>query len=408
MSDNTVASLNGFFKEIYAKQLKNLIPDGVKLMNDIQFSQRDKLGNYYHFPVSLQSEHGVTFNDGDGSAFTLGGAVAGATKDATVRGSELVLQSTLSYSAASRAVGGGEKAFMDATKYLVANMVRSVSKKLEAEMFYGQVGYGTVSAATDSPNTVTITEAEYAEGIWSGAEGMTINIRDTAGTTSRGDFLISKVDIENRKLTLTTAPVAAGVIATDVIWHKGAYSKEFAGLHKIMTNTGSLFGIDAGTYSLWRSSEYSAASGQLSFAKINSAISRGVAKGLESDVKVYVNPLTWSNLLSDQAALRRFDGSYKSSEAEVGHKSIKMYSQTGTMEIVPSIYVKRGFAYIFTPDELQRVGSTDVTFERPGADGKFFRDLDSQAGFELRLFADWALAPEAPGRLVLIKDIVNS
>lgn len=40
--DNSVGTLNGLFKEVYADKLENLIPDGVKLMNKIKFMSKDK------------------------------------------------------------------------------------------------------------------------------------------------------------------------------------------------------------------------------------------------------------------------------------------------------------------------------------------------------------------------------
>lgn len=40
--NNTVGSLNGFFKESYADRLAELIPDGVKLLNKIKFMSKDK------------------------------------------------------------------------------------------------------------------------------------------------------------------------------------------------------------------------------------------------------------------------------------------------------------------------------------------------------------------------------
>lgn len=47
--DNTVGNLNGLFKEVYGPKLKDLIPDGVKLLNMIDFISKDKQGgNLYH------------------------------------------------------------------------------------------------------------------------------------------------------------------------------------------------------------------------------------------------------------------------------------------------------------------------------------------------------------------------
>lgn len=47
--DNTVGTLNGLFKEVYADKLQELIPDGVKLMKEIKFNSKNKQpGNLFH------------------------------------------------------------------------------------------------------------------------------------------------------------------------------------------------------------------------------------------------------------------------------------------------------------------------------------------------------------------------
>jgi hypothetical protein len=330
--------------------------------------------------------------------------VAGQIKDAQVRGNPIVLRSVLGYTAASRAAQGGAKAFMDATKYLVGNMLRSISKKLEIELFYGQMGYATV--ASTAGNVVTITTAEWAPGIWSGAENMPIEFRDTTGATSRGEATVASVDLDLRTVTVNLLP--PGVVAGDVIWHKGAFGNEFAGVHKILTNTGTLFNISAASFSLWKGNTYDASGASLSLAKIERAIARAVQKGLDSDVDCYVNVRTWADLLVEQTALRRFDSSYSAAEMDNGAKSIKFYGQNGMVSIHPSIYVKEGYAFILAKDEWMRVGSTDVTFKRPGMEGQFFRELENSAGVELRCFSDQALFSAAPGKSVLINDIVNT
>lgn len=47
-SANNVTTLNGLFKEVYSDRIKDLVPDGVSLYNDIQFEESKKLGNTYH------------------------------------------------------------------------------------------------------------------------------------------------------------------------------------------------------------------------------------------------------------------------------------------------------------------------------------------------------------------------
>lgn len=405
---NTLTTLNGLFKEVYADKIENLIPDGVKLLNMIPFVKRDSQpGNFYHQPVILGHEHGVTFAVSSDDAFQLNDAVNGVIKDAQVRGSALVLRSVLGYKAASAAGSGEPQAFEAATKFLVANMLRSVTKKLEIELLYGQMGYGTVSAATAAPNTIVITLAEWAPGIWAGSESMSIDIYDVTLVTLRGTFQITGVNLDTRTLTLATNPVAAGVVATDVVFHKGAQGNEFAGLHKIMTNTGTLFNIDASAYNLWKGNTSSAASAPLSFGKVQDAIARGVEKGLDSDVTVIVNPKGWTDLLNEQSALRMYDSSYKGEMAENGSRTIKFHGQNGTIEIIPSIYVKESYAYVMCKEEFIRVGSSDVTFKRPGRGDEFFRELENHAGYELRCYTDQALFCSAPGKNVLINLIVN-
>jgi hypothetical protein len=402
--NNTVGNLNGFFKEVYASSLKDLIPDGVKLLNMIDFVSKDKMGgNLYHQPVILGLEHGVTFAASDDDAFNLNPSVSGQIKDAQVRGNPLVLSSVMGYAAASRAQGG-KNAFQDATKYLVSNMLRSVTKKLEIELLYGQMGYGTVSGSP-SGATLTVATAEWAPGIWAGAEKMPVEIRSADGATSRGEYVISSVDMDARTLTMTSSLV--GVIDTDIIWHKGAYGNEFAGIHKILTNTGTLFNISASAYNLWKGNTYSAGSAALSFTKLNLAVARAVEKGLDTKVIALVNPRAWANMLSDQAALRKYDGSYSKVKLENGSTALQFYSQNGDIEIHPSIYVKEGYAYLLCLEDWMRVGSQDVSFNTPGRGDEFFRHLESAAGYELRLYTDQAVFSSAPGKNVLISSIVN-
>ena len=293
---------------------------------------------------------------------------------------------------------------MDATKFLVANMLRSITKKLEIELLYGQMGYGVVASA--AANVITISTAEWAPGIWSGAEGMPIEIRDAAGTTSRGEAVITLVDLDARTVTVNAIP--AGVVATDVIWHKGAYGNEFAGVHKIISNTGTLFNISAATYSLWKGNSYSAGSADLSLAKLERAVALAVAKGLDEDIEFMINPKTWANLLANEAALRKYDQSYSPQAMENGAKSIKFYGQNGAMSLTPSIYVKEGYAYGICKKNFMRVGSQEVSFKRPGGNEDFFKELENNAGVELRVFTDQALFCDAPGRQILVTAIVNS
>ncbi len=404
-SNNFADTLNANFKIVYADKIENLIPDGVKLLNRISFSGREaQMGNMYSQPLILGLEHGVTFAGSTDDAFALNAPIAGQLKEAQVRGSQMVLRSVLGYAAASRAAGGNPRAFEDSTKFLVQNMMRSMAKKLEIQMLYGQMGYATVASAAG--NVITVTTAEWAPGIWAGAVNMPLEIRTSAGAL-RGSCNVTVVDMTARTVTVDLLPAA--VAGTDVIWHKGAYNNEFAGIHKILTNTGTLFGIDASAYDLFKGNSEAIAGGDvLSFAVIQNAIARAVEKGLDSDVVVLVNPRAWSDLLTEQAALRQYDSSYRSSVSENGSQEITFHGQNGKVEIVPSIYIKEGYSYVLALEDFMRVGSTDITFRRPGQGDDFFRELENNAGYELRSYTDQAVFCMAPGRSTVISGIENS
>lgn len=47
---NTLDTLNGLFKVVYANSMEDLIPDGVKLLAKIPFNKQQSLGKSYLQP----------------------------------------------------------------------------------------------------------------------------------------------------------------------------------------------------------------------------------------------------------------------------------------------------------------------------------------------------------------------
>ena len=403
----TIETLNGMFKEVYADKIENLIPDGVKLYNLIPFAKESKaLGNLYHQPVVLGLEHGVTYGGPNGDAFNLNSSVAGQMKDAQVQGYEMVLRSVLSVGAASRSLNGNSS-FEKSTKHLVANMLRSFSRRLEVQLLYGKSGLGAIGNSPSGDNIIEITDASWAPGIWSGSEGMLIDIYTAAGAVRLLNAEIKKVNFDKRTIELVSGALGV-VLATDEIYYKGAKGNEFDGIDSIIRNEGNLFNINAADFNLWKGNVQSngGTARDLSFQLITETVTRLVEKGLaDQAVKVLINPVQFDVLLAEQDAKRLYDSSYKSSEHEAGSKSIKFHSQNGEIEVMSSIYVKAGSAYVLCLDEFLRVGSSDITFKQPGFEGEFFRILNDSNGYELRAYTDQALFCTAPGRNAVIDDL---
>lgn len=299
----------------------------------------------------------------------------------------------------------GKAAFVKATKYLVANMLRSMSRRIEVQLMYGKRGIATVSSR--SGQVLTLTDKSWAPGIWAGSEGMQLDVYQSDNSTLRtANLTVSSVCFDARTVTIQAG--ACAVAACDIIYYKGAQGNEFDGLENIIRNTGTIFNISASSYQLWKGNLLcnSGTDRDLDFNLVAKAVTRLVEKGLtDQELYLMVNPLQWDVLLSEQIAKRMFDSSYKTATYEEGSETIKFHSQNGTIKIIPSIFVKAGDAFLFSPDDLLRVGSSDITFKQPGFEGEFFRLLNDANGYELRAYTDQALFTHAPGRLALITDL---
>lgn len=431
-STTTVAQMNGLYKEAYADGIVGLIPDVAYLVKNVGFSESEKIGNYYHQPVVLTREAGITYAAAGAGAYALNTAIAMTMKDAQVQGTQSTLRSAIPYDTVARSTGSG-KAFRKATLPIIENNLESHTKRLEVSGLYGQSPLGVTSAYSNvsaTKTTLTITAASWAVGIWGGEEGSSIVATTSAdaalvnGDGSAEVMTISAVDPDNRKITVTAASAtitalesAAAAGAKLYFWNglavgSGATTvsfNEMAGVDKIITNATTLFNIDAAAYTLWKGNSYSAASGQLTMSKVFAAVNKAVGKGgLKEPAKVLVSVDTWPNMMTDLAALRKFDSSYSSGQAVNGFETIKYVGASGELEVVPHSCVKGGEAFVLPLKKWKRIGAQEISFQTPGRSEEIFLQLANSNGFEIRSYADQAFFCQAPAKCVKVTAIVNS
>jgi hypothetical protein len=416
--ENTVASADGLFKTVYGPKLIKAVPDFAILQQKVSFSESEKgLGAHYDQPVSLSHEAGFTYNGTAGGVVALKAAANGVIKNAQVYGSEITLRSQLTQLFITRAVEKGARAFEKATAFKVFDMNASMRKRLEISMLYGQKGVGTVSTVTDLTGGVAelvLTDASWAGGIWAGAEGARLDaFTTTTKNNATGVLTITKVDSDLKKLTVThSGTLASEVTAGDVLYFESTNAgssvfNEMAGLQAIISNSGTLFGIDAATYSLWKGTSISSV-GALTHAKLQDYVARAVNKGLMEKCMVLVSPKTWGYLNADMSALRMFDGSYSTKKLENGAESLMFHSQNGALEVVAHPLVKDGDAFILPLDSMLRIGSCDVTFGLPGGDDKFFTWIPDYNVVEMRCMTDQAIFLDRPACAVFLTGITHT
>jgi hypothetical protein len=195
--------LDGLFKTVYGdKGPIDLIPEVGELYKSVKLRNSEKIGANYVMTVIVANSHGFTYNTTSHTAFALNNHIAMTTQDATIPGTELVLRDAIGYRAASRSAGGKVQAFKDATDLVVKNMQDSHVKRLELMMWYGGLGIGASSSSANVDTThtaITMTDASWASGIWSGLENAQIafyKVSDDTLVSSSTDaiFTVQKVN----------------------------------------------------------------------------------------------------------------------------------------------------------------------------------------------------------------------
>lgn len=422
MAATIPASIIGDFKERYnTKGIQDAIPESRVILKNVEFDKATLVGNAFHTPVILSDEAGFTYAANNAGNYALNGPVSLNVPDAQVRPAQITLVSQIAYDALSQSLGSGA-AFLSATKLITKRMIDSMSKRVELAALYGGVGLAT-AALTGSSNVnattsiVAFTQQSWSDGIWAGTVNNQVQFYDGVTLVSSGSdsvFTIAAVDPTGRTLTVTGS--AAGITALELltittptaldIYFNSAFGNEMTGIDRILTNTGTLFNISAATYDLWRSNVIDNAAGKLTFLALQNAVATAVGRGLDSEVDVLVNPKVWANLVTSQSGARRFDSSYKKSHMENGAEKLTFYSQNGTMNITPSLYVKEGDCFILPFEHIQRIGSMDIEFmpQVMGSD-EFFQYVPGFNAYELRLWTNQQIFITLPARCAKIFNI---
>lgn len=419
-----IANLTGLFKEKYAEKIETLYQTSAILKEDIGFVKASQQsGGDFNQPVVMSPEQGFTYAAPAqaGGPIAMNPSVSMVMQNARVAPFQMAARWVLDYESANRSVAAG--AFEPAAMLQMTNVLEQADNRLELSLLYGQegIGNGTTANVNATSAAITVAVGQWADATFGVSLNAVVNLFNTAsgaliGTGADSRFTITNVNTITRVVTVTGT--AAGITALGTvavtIFFNGARSSasvfnEMPGLGRIISNTGSLFNIDAGVYDLWRGNTFSAGNAALTFAKLQAAIALPVGKGLVEDVCVYMNPKTWGDLLTEQAALRKYDSSYSETTTKNGSKALVFFSQNGKMTIKSHPFVKQGDAFIIPVARYRRVGSTDVSFVTPTSNGdkQMWTDLPDVMGYQAKLYSGQTLFTSSPAKSVRITNIVN-
>lgn len=433
MADFTTTNqLNGFLYEIYDK-IVDPIPESAKGLGKIPFKGGAlELGNKLHVNVVVSDEGGFTHAAAGAGAFSTNSAISFETQDAQVDGFQILLQSSVDYESAAKA-SSSRKAFLELVGKKLQNVVASSKRRLECEMWHGQRGIGDFNvngAVASGKVTLTCTAATFAPFIWQGKRNHQVVFFDvtTGSAVSTFPYTVSAINTGTLQVTFQETNTGDAALLNTTITTNGHSARAFwnstistastltvpvwatmAGIVAIANNTTTtMFNINPSTYDVWAGNSLSAASGALSLKKITDGASILADRGAEGDLDCWVHNRTWSNINTDQAALRRYGAEVK--EAKNGAKAIEFFYQNSTIRIIGHGMMKGGEAVITETEKWKRIGAQDFSFKTPGLEeGKdiFWHD-PSKAGFSYRYYGHQAVFCEMPSHQLAFTSIVNN
>jgi hypothetical protein len=406
------ANTGALLKQVYGDLADPLAPED-SFARDVKFMTGKKIGREYYWPVRLGLELGVSFSLTH-NAYALGEAVDAIYQDATVSGAEMTVRSQISYgqmSTLSESKGDSAKAYDQGVAIKILGMTQGHELFREMQLWYGPGSAATpvsnigvvasTGAEIGTSNTcyLTITRESFIPGFWQNFQNGLIDLYAPAATVPLNPtaaMQVLGVDVQKCRLLVSfsgtdqAAIISAAAAGADIEFH-GAVANSMLGVEPIALTSGSLFGISNATYPQWQVINF-AVNGVLTFDNVTGALSIAADNGLKRGGKLYLCNRTWTDLLNDEVALRRYFGDEMGGKASPGFKELEFITACGVITIKPYSYMKQGNAAFIPQDVWHRVGSSDITATLPGnPDEFFFLQLPSNNGAELRTYSDQAL-----------------
>lgn len=405
------ANTGALLKQVYGDLADPLAPED-SFARDIKFMTGKKIGREYYWPVRLGLELGVSFSLTH-NAYALGDAVDAIYQDATVSGAEMTVRSQISYgqmSTLSESKGDSAKAYDQGVAIKILGMTQGHELFREMQMWWGpgsaasplsNIGVVANTGAIDTPATgqcyLTITRATFIPGFWQNYQNGLFDIYNgSTKINSNAALQVVGVDVQKCRLTVTgdatdVAAIDNGASAGYSLEFHGAVASSALGVQAIAETSGSVFGISNATYPQWKVINY-AVNGVMTFDIVTGALSIAADNGLKRGGNLYLCNRTWTDLLNDEVALRRYFGDEMGGKASPGFKELEFITACGVIKIKPYQYMKQGNAAFIPTEVWHRVGSSDITATLPGnPDEFFFLQLPSNNGAELRTYSDQAL-----------------
>ncbi len=264
---------------------------------------------------------------------------------------------------AIRASENNAGAFVNLLNAEMEGLVKASSYNL-GRMLYGD-GTGTLATVSAIDNGVITVDS-----VKNLTEGMMIDFRDGASfavLNNAGNRRITSVDRENKKISVSGAPLTSTVVPENsIISVQGSYGNEITGLGAIFKSTGNIYGLNRSTHK-WLVPYMKSDVGAISETVIQKAIDY-----LEENAGSKVNFIVCSSGV--KRAFQNYLATYKRNtdvmELAGGYKAI---SYNG-IPIVSDRFCPEGTMYLLNTDDFTFHQLCDWKWLE-GEDGKILKQI---------------------------------
>lgn len=415
-SHSISSTLDGWFKQVYANNEIDLTTGLTWVMDNVPFKKEKKLGKVFSKPVVLANENGITqglYTDGETA---LNNVATSVTDEAQVNAVWFINQSSIPKHLLERATAAGPAAYGELGGQVLKKLGNGLAHRLEVNMRYDGLGLGILESDPGDQSTsytLTFTKASWAPHIWKDCIGAEVDVvpddsgvphasnkRNTAACT------ITAVSMSARTITVscTADELDAATTGDHVVW-RNSQGKTMTGIASILSNSGSLFGINGATYPQWAGNAVAAGSAVMTYELIDEAVVRCIEKGLDTDqVQLLVNPHSFKDLREGVLSQFRFN----SNDVKQGARRLSFACGGVEVEVVADGYCKRGEAHLAPfKKHFMRIGTKEMELMKHST-GSYLHPRESYNSYLVKAYAEQAIFCDAPGMGARITGIVDS
>lgn len=375
-------NVNDLLHEQYANKVAKLHPEDNYCQTKVPFKGEKTVQRGYILPVRVSRNHGV-----HRWANRVGGGTAaeGQTNKferAVVNAPNFLfpwqidLQEMEEMENASKDKASAKLA--DLLDYWVADARRELELEMLLGGWRGTIAHASVAAGSGDQTDIQLTKGSFIPGLWFGAENTPLEIRlssdnatvlQNGGTTHK--YTLKAVDMDTATLTVQASTTQGAtdleaISADHDLFAFGAYGNAVqTPLRTQIANTGTMFGINAATWSVWAGNTFALPGTRFTLSELNKRVMARLAPKVtgRTVIDILVSDLTFSEFNEDAAAALVVNAEAKAEEFANGYTKISFRSSRITAYLRPHLYVPNGEAYVIPRNKCTRVGATDLSMQ---------------------------------------------